>query len=196
MYHPRIRVGDGRVLQLRVAVQGIEPLIWRRLVVSERASLRELHTIVEQAMGRDGDDSHSFRVDGVRFRDSDDDPAPGHATETVALDDLELHPGAVLEHRAETPVAAWMHWITLEQMMPRLVGQRLPACIAAGRAAPPVECSGPADYGALLASWHDPLDPRSAELRSWLADDFDPGYADVTAINARLARVKKHRPAA
>jgi hypothetical protein len=88
---------------------------------------------------------------------------------------------------------AWRHVVSVEQVTPRLVGQRLPSCLGAGRASPPEHCSGVAEYRILLDALRDPHDTRA---RDWLPEDFDPAYVDVVAINAALARLKRHRPAA
>ena len=63
----RVRFGEGRVFQLRVELVDISPTVWRRLVVSARASLHELHVVIERAMGRDPGIGYEFDVDGVRY---------------------------------------------------------------------------------------------------------------------------------
>lgn len=196
MTRSRIRFGEGRVFQLRVELDGITPPVWRRVMVSGRASLHELHGVIQRATGPDTDGAYRFEVDGVRYVDPADEPASGPAANAVSLESLALHAGARFLHEAEHHAEPWRHVVTLEQTAPRLVGQRLPSCIAGGRAAPPDDCAGPRAYRELLAMLADPLDPRAAELRSWLPEHFDPEYADVTSINAALARVPKHRPAA
>ena len=192
----RIRLGKGRVFQLRVELDGITPTVWRRLIVSARASLHELHDVIERAMGRNPDVAYAFDVDGVVYVDPVDEPPPGREAAAASLESLKLHPGCRFMHLAENHGEPWRHVLTLEQAAPRLVGQRLPACVAGGRAAPPDDCAGPRAYREILDALADPTDPRSAELRSWLPEHFDPEYADVTSINAALARVPKHRPAA
>ena len=39
------------ILQLKVRLLGISPMVWRRVLVPESASLRELHGVVQVAMG-------------------------------------------------------------------------------------------------------------------------------------------------
>lgn len=193
---PRRRHADGDIFQLRIELAGITPTIWRRVAVSSRASLHELHGVVQHALGRDEAAAYWFTVDGVRYHDpAEGEPGGPPTSDGVALEVLELHPGAMIDHLAETDGEPWRHRITLEQATPRRVGQRLPTCLAAGRAAPPDDCDGPTRYNALLESLGAPLDPRAAELREWLPDDFDPEWVDLTAVNARLAKVPRHRPA-
>jgi hypothetical protein len=195
-FHSRIRFGEGRVFQLRVELTDIAPAMWRRLAVSERASLRELHEVIESAIGCESGLGYAFHIDGVRYLDAVDEPPPGRESDATSLESLALHPGARFVHVAETHGEPWCHAVTLELAIPRLVGQRLPVCLAGGRAAPPEDCGGPRAYRDLLAALDDPTDPRAAELRTWLPEHFDPEYANVTAINASLAKVRKQRPAA
>lgn len=193
---PRIRRGEGRVLQLRLELDGVTPTIWRRLLVSAWASLHELHDVIERAMGRDPDASYRFNVDGVHYVDPADEPPPGREANSASLESLALYPGARFVHVAENHGEPWRHVLTVERETPRLVGQRLPSCVAGARAAPPEDCTGAQAYRELLAALTDPLDPHAAELRSWLPEHFDPEFADVASINAALAKVPRRRPAA
>jgi hypothetical protein len=193
---PRVRHGEGDVLQLRIELEGLLPVVWRRLVVSGRASLHELHDIIEHAMGREPGGGYAFLVDGVRYTDAGGDAAPGRAGEFTSLDALGLAPGSRLRHITESHGEPWRHVITIEAIAPRMVGQRLPACLAGGRAAPPPECDGVGEYRDLLAALEEPHDPRAADLRTLLPEDFDPEFMDLVGINAELARIPKHRPAA
>ena len=42
------------IVQLKVRLLGISPMIWRRVLVPESVSLRELHGILQMRMGWDG----------------------------------------------------------------------------------------------------------------------------------------------
>jgi hypothetical protein len=191
---PRIRRGEGAVLQLRVELTGVHPTIWRLLLVSERASLLELHGAIQRALGTDASPEHAFEVDGVRY--ADPEACTDCTTEETDLASLGLVPGSRLLHEVATEGEPWRHVVTVEQVSPRLVGQRLPVCLAGERASPPDDIEGPARFQHLLAALDAPLDARTAELRDWLGEDFDPAFVDLTTINAQLARMPRHRPAA
>jgi Plasmid pRiA4b ORF-3-like protein len=201
---PRVRHDDGNVYQLRVELQGIAPPIWRRVQVSARASLQELHEVIERTMGRDapvggsgpgaGVVGYRFDIDGVAYVDEVEDLPSAVAVDSTSLEALKLHRGARFRHIAEHHGESWRHVVTLEDIGPRLVGSKLPRCVAGGRAAPPETTSGARDYAELLRMLADPLDPRSADRRSWLPAQFDPEYFNLAAINAALRRVEKRRP--
>jgi hypothetical protein len=193
---PRIRHGDGNVVQLRIELEEVHLRVWRRLLVSARASLLELHGVIQRTLGRDGFEAHAFEYDGIRYLDPDAGIENAPATDATSLRSLALNAGVRLVHEVETGSEPWRHVVTVEKITPRLVGQRLPACVDGGGAAPPDDCDGPSHYRDLLALLDRPDDPWDHELREWLPADFDPRWVDFIAINARLARLPKHRPAA
>jgi hypothetical protein len=193
---PRVRFGSGDVYQLRIELDGVLPIVWRRVAVSGRASLREVHGVIQAAMQRDDTGGYRFEVDGVSYLDPADGPAPGRDADETALEMLGVREGSRFVHIVEDHDEPWHHVITVEQITPRLVGERLPVCTAGRRASPPEDCRGPRDYRDMLAALQEPHDPRAADLRTWLPDNFDPGFVDLVAINATLGRIPKHRPAA
>lgn len=192
-HRPRIRHGDGAVVQLRVDLDQVEPFVSRRLLVSTRASLLELHAILQRSFGQHESSEHHFEVDGIQYHDPEGAAGPTHATDRNDLRSLGLHSGLNFVHCAATDSSAWRHLASVEQLSPRLTGQRLPSCVAGEGASPPEDCDGPERYNELLAALHAPFDPRAAELRQWLPEQFDPTFCDVPAINAALARVPRLR---
>jgi hypothetical protein len=193
---PRVRFGSGDVYQLRIELDGILPVVWRRIAVSGRASLHEVHGVIQAAMQRDDRAAYHFEVDGVRYLDPADDPGYGHDAEATALEMLGVREGSRFVHVVDEHDEPWHHVVTVEQVSPRLVGERLPVCLAGRRASPPEDCRGPADYRDMLAALDEPHDPRAADLRTWLPENFDPNFVDLVVINAVLGKVPKRRPAA
>jgi hypothetical protein len=104
---------------------------------------------------------------------------------------LDLGAGARMLHEAEGGMARWRHVITVEERAARFVGQRIPACTAAGGASPPEGIDSPDRYRAMRRAVAAPDDPAGAELREWLPSGFDPDFADLQAINAALAEVPR-----
>ncbi len=190
---PKLRHGDGAVVQVRADLDGLDLFVSRRLLVSTRALLLELHVILQRAFGQHESAEHHFDVDGVVYVDPEGSEDATHATDRNDLRSLGLHAGLTLLHEAATDSSAWHHTVTVEQLSPRLTGQRLPWCIEGEGASPPEDSDGPERYGEMLAALDSPLDPRAAELRQWLPEQFDPTFCDVPAINAALARVPRLR---
>ena len=56
----------GAILQLKGRLLGISPMISRRVLVPESVSLRELHGVVQLAIGWEGIHLFEFAVRGVK----------------------------------------------------------------------------------------------------------------------------------
>jgi hypothetical protein len=179
------------VLQLRVEVEGLAPPVWRRVLVSDRAALLELHDVIQAVYGQDERTMHRVTVDGVTWRDAESAEPGTLTTDAATLDTLHVGPGSRLVHESEGGVEAWRHVVTVEERQPRLVGQRIPACLAAGGASPPEGIDSPGRYRAMREALDRPADPRLGEVREWIPEGFDPEYADLNAINAALAEVRR-----
>ena len=61
----------GPILQLKIRLLGISPMVWRRILVPGSASLRELHGIVQVVMGWTGIHLFEFTIRGVRYTGPD-----------------------------------------------------------------------------------------------------------------------------
>ena len=81
----------GAILQLKVRLLGISPMIWRRVLVAESMSLRELHGVVQLAMGWKGIHLFEFAVRGVRYAAG---PGLSGTSTDVALSDLRFRRNA------------------------------------------------------------------------------------------------------
>jgi hypothetical protein len=181
------------VVHLRVDLLGVNPLVWRRLEVSSRASLLELHATIQRAFGQHDVAAHEFVIDGVTYHDPEVAEGDFLATDRSDFRNLSLQRGDRFQHEVEIGAEPWRHEITVEHRTPRLTNQRLPWCVTGEGASPPEDCDGPVRYQELLAAVDAPLDAHTAELRDWLPADFDPTFVDLTSINAELGKLPKRR---
>ena len=55
------------VLQIKVWLIGISPMVWRRVLVPAAFTLRELHGMIQVAMGREGFHLFQFCLWSVRM---------------------------------------------------------------------------------------------------------------------------------
>lgn len=190
---PRVRHGEGSVVHLRVALTGVQLPTWRRIEVSSRATLHEIHAILQRCFGQFDAPLYHFVIDGIEYHAPDPEILSNHAADRSDLRAVGLQVGERFRHQVETSAEPWVHEVVVENRTTRLVNQRLPWCAEGEGASPPDDCDGPVRYNELLAAFHAPLDPRSAELREWLPDDFDPAFVDLTSINAELGKLPKQR---
>ena len=55
------------IVQLKVRLLGISPMIWRRVLVPASTTLRELHGILQVTMGWDGIHLFAFDIHAVQY---------------------------------------------------------------------------------------------------------------------------------
>jgi hypothetical protein len=186
----------GEVYQLRAVLAGISPLIWRRLLVTDRTTIAELHEVMQTVFGWSGEHLHRFIIHAVDYgRHQLGGPWFSHDADQVRLSRFGLRVGERFAYEYDF-LAGWRVEIRVEQIGACRAGRRYPACIGGARAAPPEECRGARDYLALRQRW-----PRWAVaariaklLRLVLEADAESSLAEVLgesrsemAVLARLA---------
>ena len=134
-----------KVLQLKIELADIEPVIWRRIVVPSSLTLTELHAVIQGAMGWQNYHLHMFEIGDKRYEIPEDDgigPEPGYLDERqYKLDDL-LSAGTDVAYEYDFG-DGWRHRVVVEDRRDAVARERVPAVIAGERACPPEDCGGP-----------------------------------------------------
>lgn len=179
-----------RVFEIRIELWGLEPPIWRRIVVPEDMSLVELHAAIQGAMGWQDCHLHLFEIEGQRYEIPENDelgPEDGY------LDERHHRLKDVFKEESECLYVYdfgdnWRHLIRVEGH--RLAGQhdRPPQCVAGERACPPEDCGGPYQYPEFLAAFDDSMHPQHESTREW-AGPFDPNVFSVSQANALIGAI-------
>ncbi len=175
------------IFRLKLTLAGIEPGIWRRIHVPGGMTLRELHEVIQVAMGWESEHLHSFTIDGETYGRPD--------AFTRTKNDAGVAVEVVVEKGRRFVYTydfgdSWQHEIVVEDLVEDDGGQ-LPACTGGKRACPPEDCGGVWGYEKVLAAVKDPNRPDHAERLEWLGDGFDPEAFDVEQVNRQLARLGK-----
>jgi hypothetical protein len=197
------------VLQIRVELQHIEPLIWRRLQLPGDCTLWDLHVAIQSAFAWNDSHLHEFRPVGQRrgkprfglpFTDFGGEPPLPCWEHRVA--DVLTRSNPRLEYEYDFG-DGWEHLILLEDILEASPGKSYPRCTAGERAAPPDDCGGPPGYASLLETLRNPQDPEHAEWQCWAAKKkgirgrFDPEAFDEQKVKfanstQRLKRLLAH----
>ena len=133
----------GSILQLKVRLLGISPMIWRRVLVPESMSLHELHGVVQLAMGWEGIHLFEFVVRGAQYA------GPYLCGEPVdrALTSFRFRRNARFRYVYDMR-CWWEHELRVEERRAAAAGKRYPRCIGGAGACPPEDCGGPDAYHA------------------------------------------------
>jgi hypothetical protein len=184
------------IFHLKVSLEGIAPLIWRRLQIPGNANLGWLHAAIQVAMGWTNSHLHRFVVGKRLYSDPSFD-----------LDEFEDEPRVVDENattigeiapRVKSAFAyeydfgdSWNHRIVLEKILdPDPTAARLAQCLDGERACPPEDCGGVWGYADLLEIIMDPKHEEYESMLEWLGGRFDPEAFDRDKTNKHLRKLK------
>jgi Plasmid pRiA4b ORF-3-like protein len=186
---PQAAARSHRAVELTVVLRGTKPPVWRRIVVPTSLTLRQLHAVLQTAMGWEDYHLHLFDVRGVEYGDVEDLPGELGDEDTYTVGDAAA---AASEWRYRYDFGdGWDHDIRVGERL-SAVGPGTPHCLDGDRACPPEDCGGPAGYQRLLDALADPADPEHDELLAWVGGEFDPDAFDLTGTNELLELYDRH----
>ncbi|MHA7685194.1 plasmid pRiA4b ORF-3 family protein [Cupriavidus sp. PET2-C1] len=118
------------VLQLRIALSGLSPPVWRRVLVPEHLTLGQLHNVIQVVMGWADEHPHTFSIRGRRYGEAHE----GVLQFSAAANELPLTALRLREHEGFVYVsdfnAWWRHEIRVERRRLRQHPGGLPRCAA------------------------------------------------------------------
>ncbi|HEY2014516.1 MAG TPA: plasmid pRiA4b ORF-3 family protein [Bryobacteraceae bacterium] len=183
------------IFQIKIALLGTQPLIWRRLLVPGTFPLRSLSDAIRASMGWSGSHLHEFRVGKEIYGEPDLDRDPFGITRRkddrwVALHELlpRLRSKALYTYDFGDQ---WEHSITLEKRLKPDPEMLYPVCTGGAMAGPPEDSGGLPGYFALLEALQDPKHRQHEELLRWAGGAYDPNAFSITDVNGRLRRRKR-----
>jgi Plasmid pRiA4b ORF-3-like protein len=184
---------NNSIAKLRVELEGIKPLIWRRVAVPTSMKLNALHNVVQTAMGwRDrhlwmltaGDRNYGILIPG-----DDDWNARINDAETTTL--AMILSGGLKEFGYVYDFGDnWEHRIIVENVKPTEQQASYPEFLGGERRCPPEDCGGiPGYYGFLDKVTAKQGKKRKAAL-DWYGGPYDPDDIDEQQIVMNLRSIK------
>lgn len=178
-----------RVLQLRVTLEDVRPVVWRRLLVPGGVRLNRLHDMFQAAMGWTDSHLHQFRVDGVVYGMQFDD-----------------YPEDELDEMAHTVIGTvgkvrrffydydfgdnWRHEVVVEEVTAWPFGLKYAVCLDGQRACPPEDVGGTPGYEDFLRVLADPEHDEYEHMVGWSGGGFDPEEFSLAEANIALQRLR------
>lgn len=116
-------------------------MIWRRVLVSETTTLRELHGILQVAMGWEGIHLFAFSLHAAEY----ESPELGGKSPDIALGMLQMRKGQrfAYEYNFNIP---WEHEVRLETRNDPKLGKTYPYCVGGNAMCPSEDCGGIEDH--------------------------------------------------
>jgi Plasmid pRiA4b ORF-3-like protein len=176
------------IYTLRIELQHIEPLIWRRLHVATDISLPKLHDVLQVVMGWTDSHLHSFHIGERGYTNSEDAadlnmlPEKGQSLGTLLGDSIR-------EFAYEYDFGdGWEHRVVMEATRQPVADWPYPLCVAGERACPPEDIGGLPGYEEFLEAITDPNHEQHDEMLVWVGGAFDPEGFDINCVNRELRR--------
>ncbi|MBT2118902.1 hypothetical protein KK141_11245 [Dyella sp. LX-66] len=185
---PSLNVVTGsQAFRLRIELDGVQPLVWRRIEVLASATFWDLHVAIQDAFGWLDYHLHEFEVGllsiGVPDEYARKDVIPGW---TVLL---SKYLGATRELAYLYDFGDdWRHTIYLEGI--RAADEEpYPRCLAGENATPPEDCGGVHGFAELKEVLTKPKGAKYREMRDWIKSrhakvywPYDPLAFDHTKV--------------
>lgn len=140
---PAFTSPKGPILQVKMRLIGISPMIWRRVLLPITWTLEELHGVIQAAMGWEGLHLYEFRIRSVRYGS----PELCAGAADVTLESLRFRRNAKLTYIYDMG-ARWEHELRIEDRLEAEASKRYPICLGGQGACPPEDCGGPEGYQA------------------------------------------------
>ena len=178
------------VYQLKITLRGVtKPPVWRRVLVPADITLRNLHDVIQLAMGWEDDHLHMFSTGRQDYG------TPGMGLECaddawVRVSQILAGPGDRLRYTYDFG-DDWEHDIVVEKTRPAAPGEAHLSCVAGKGACPPEDCGGAWGYADLKEVLADPAHEGHLDRLEWLGldtgEDFDPSEFSAADVNTRLS---------
>lgn len=185
----------GQIATLRIELLDTDPLIWRQLELSTSSTLKDLHTLIQAAMGWANQHLWEFRVGRQVFGKPMSGDAWGGPTIVnagkVRLAEL-LKPRKTVINYTYDLGDSWEHRLTITDVRPADPDLVYPRYLGGERAAPPEDCGGVPGFYAALEALADPNHPEHEDIVDWL-DGYDPNHFNEVALKLAVGRITSRR---
>jgi hypothetical protein len=175
---------------LHIALEDLQPTVWRRVVVPSTITLPVLHGVMRVAMGWESGEAHEFVFGRIHYGEPHPiDPMP---------DDLRDETDVTLKEALGTKrsfeylydySSAWWHNVTVERFGESESKLAFPLCIGGENACPPPGIRGVGEYEEFLEAIADPKHARHDEFRALYPERFQPTAFDLADVSRQLSEI-------
>lgn len=183
---------NDRIARIRIALDGIDPTVWRIVEVPLTTSLTGLHEVIQAVMLFD--DGHLFQFDVGDTRYAIPDPEWEDVRKTVDAGTMQL--GTLVDRGVGSLSYTydfgdnWQHTVTIETITDTDRALDYPRFIDGSRRAPPEDVGGIPGFEQFLDAMAKPRHPERRELLRWYGH-FNPDDIDLPEITARIGKLSR-----
>ena len=175
-----------KVLQFKIELAYLDPLIWRRIQVPYMSTFYDLHLAIQDSMGWENDHMHMFEFKKTRARPMLMLGVPSEELEIN--DEMDVYLKDTFTRRGNKVMYeydfgdCWEHVLLFEGLHPIESDFCYPRCLAGERACPPEDCGGIGGYVHRLEILADKTHEDYGENSEWMGEDFDPNAFDPNQV--------------
>jgi hypothetical protein len=177
------------VFRLRIQLNDVDPVTWRRLLVPAAIRMTKLADILLAAMGWSNSHLHAFTVGDARYGMNYDEYPDGEIDEKSVT---VLH--ALRDERRFTFEYdfgdSWEHEVVIEELTSSYFGLKFAVCLDGANACPPDDVGGPWGYREFLNAIADPAHEEHEHYLNWVGGSFNPAELDLGEVNSLLQKVR------
>ena len=181
---------------LRIELEDIEPLIWRRVAVRTSMNLKAVHSVIQAAMG--WLDYHLWELTANERKYGiliPNDPDWNRRIKNAATTKLSaLLTAGVTEIGYIYDIGDnWRHRIIVEKLKPAEPGAQYPQFLGGERRCPPEDCGGLPGYYDFLDNIASKQSKKRKAALDWYGRPYDPDDIDEQQVVITLKRIANSR---
>lgn len=185
------------ILRLKIVLVDTQPPIWRRVEVPAEMTLKELHVVIQAAMGWENAHLYQFHVGretiaGPGMGGGGWDASPSIGAGRVRLADLTTR-GVKRFSYIYDMGDSWEHTIHIERSPSADPAAIYPRLVDGALRCPPEDIGGIPGFYAFLDAMSDPKHPDHDDRIEWYGGVFDPAAFDADHIRKDLNRIAARR---
>ena len=187
---------SGDIAILRIELEHIKPLIWRRVAVRSSVNLKTVHKVIQAAMG--WLDYHLWefnaneRIYSMLIPNDPDWNSRITDAATTKLSAL-LTRGVRQIGYVYDMGDNWQHRIIVETLKQGEAGAQYPQFLGGERRCPPEDVGGIPGFEEFSEAMTSPRHPDRKRLLTWYGGVFNRDDIDLTTINARIDKLARRR---
>jgi hypothetical protein len=178
------------VLQFKVTLLEVTPVVWRRIQLSDLCGFWDLHVAIQDAMGWTDSHLHDFEMNhsiekGKQHMGIPDDDGFDDVYHTLPGWDYRVRDYLVINEQFIYSYDfgdGWEHRIEYEGLHEKQLDTKYPICITGARACPPEDVGGVPGYERFLEAITTPSHPERQSLLTWVGGKFDPEKFDPKKV--------------
>ena len=173
----------------KIQIQGVNPPIWRRLLVPENITFSKFHNIIQVAFGWENDHAYEFSPSGWDSSPSIGSQFEKYFGDGAEMDSNKLKLSDIFKTEKQTFTYIydfgdeWVHDITLEKIVDEKLKKA--SCVDGDGACPPEDCGGADDYMDFREIISDPKHPLHRDMLEWEGLEEGESWEKVHAFNLK-----------